>query len=138
MDPVGHKMWRPPAGWGPPCEVWGGNGCGSGAQPCRGVRARPRPHGALTSPADPPEEDQRAHCSDGSHLRERGECWRGLCGPPRCAWWCLTQNLGAWELLQIPMCAASFFNLMPNYSLSLKMRITASHTQSLIGENFTS
>lgn len=110
----------------------GGNGCGVGAG------ARPRPHGALTSPADPPEEDQRAHRSDGSHLRERGECWRCLCGPPGCARRCLTQNLGAWELLQIRVCAAGFFNLMPNYSLSLKMCITASRTQSLIGENFTS
>lgn len=28
---MGHKMWRPLAGWGHPCEVWGGNGCGVGA-----------------------------------------------------------------------------------------------------------
>lgn len=33
MDPVGHKMWRPLAGWGPPCEVWGEMGAGAGLSP---------------------------------------------------------------------------------------------------------
>lgn len=37
MDPLGRKMWRPPAGWGPPCEVWGEMGVGWVREPGLGL-----------------------------------------------------------------------------------------------------